>query len=72
MGALQPFTELMRGFGRQVIPAGDRVVVETPGGGGIGDPKKRAREEVARDVEYGLVTTEEARDVYGYTAAKRE
>jgi N-methylhydantoinase B len=57
----------MRGFGRQVIPAGDRVVVETPGGGGIGDPKKRTREKIARDVEYGLVSAEEAQKVYGYT-----
>jgi N-methylhydantoinase B len=57
----------MRGFGRQVIPAGDRAVVETPGGV---DPKKRAREKVARDVEYGLVSTEEAQAVYGYTTTK--
>ena len=62
----------MRGFGRQVIPAGDRVVVETPGGGGIGDPKKRAAEKIARDVEYGLVSTAEAQAVYGYTAAKHQ
>ncbi len=58
----------LRGFGRQVIPAGDRVVVETPGGGGIGDPKKRTREKVARDVEYGLVSADEAQAVYGYRA----
>ncbi|MEO8442394.1 MAG: hydantoinase B/oxoprolinase family protein, partial [Betaproteobacteria bacterium] len=58
----------MRGFGRQVIPAGDRVVVETPGGGGIGDPKKRTHEKVACDVDYGLVSAEEAQKAYGYTA----
>jgi N-methylhydantoinase B len=62
----------LRGFGRQVIPAGDRVVVETPGGGGIGDPKKRAREKVARDVEYGLVSAEDAQKVYGYTVTKHQ
>ncbi len=55
----------MRGFGRQVIPAGDRVVVETPGGGGIGDPQARPREAVARDVKNGLVTPEQAKKVYG-------
>jgi N-methylhydantoinase B len=54
-----------------VIPAGDRVVVETPGGGGIGDPKKRARDKVQRDVEYGLVTPEEAKTHYGYSATKQ-
>lgn len=56
----------LRGFGRQVIPAGDRVVVETPGGGGIGNPKKRSREKVARDVEHGLVSGDEAKKIYGY------
>ncbi|MGH8617420.1 MAG: hydantoinase B/oxoprolinase family protein [Burkholderiales bacterium] len=55
----------MRGFGRQVIPAGDRVVVETPGGGGIGDPKARSREAVARDVKNGIVTAEQAKKIYG-------
>jgi len=57
--------EIMRGFGRQSVPAGDRVVVETPGGGGIGDPKKRPRAMVERDVRDGLVTPAQARDVYG-------
>jgi N-methylhydantoinase B len=56
---------ILRGFGRQVIPAGDRVVVETPGGGGIGDPKARPREAVARDVKNGIVTAEQAKKVYG-------
>ena len=56
----------MRGFGRQVIPAGDRVVVETPGGGGIGDPENRARAKVERDVEYGLVSPEQAQAIYGF------
>ena len=55
----------LRGFGRQVIPAGDRVVLETPGGGGIGDPGKRSREAVAHDLKNGLITEEQARDVYG-------
>ncbi len=55
----------LRGFGRQVIPAGDRVVLETPGGGGIGDARKRAREAVARDVRNGLVTPAQATSIYG-------
>jgi N-methylhydantoinase B len=55
----------LRGFGRQVIPAGDCVVLETPGGGGIGDPKKRAPEALERDVRNGLVSAEQARRAYG-------
>ncbi|MDB5809885.1 MAG: 5-oxoprolinase [Betaproteobacteria bacterium] len=61
----------LRGFGRQVIPGGDRVVVETPGGGGIGEPKKRPRDKIARDVNYGLVSIEEAQNIYGYTEIKK-
>jgi N-methylhydantoinase B len=55
----------LRGFGRQVIPADDHVVLETPGGGGLGDPQKRSREAVEHDVKNGLVTPQQARDVYG-------
>ena len=40
----------MRGKGFQQVPPGDRLVVLTPGGGGIGAPEQRApRERVARD-----------------------
>ena len=38
------------------IAAGDRVVFLTAGGGGYGDPKRRAAEAVARDVAAGVVT----------------
>ncbi len=50
--------------GFQVIPAGDRLVVEMPGGGGYGDPLKREPALVARDVCYGLVTMGEAEARY--------
>ena len=55
----------LRGFGRQVIPAGDRVVLETPGGAGIGDPRKRARAKLDEDVRDGLVSVEQAGAAYG-------
>ena len=58
-------TEL-RGMGREVIPPGRRVVLETPGGGGLGDPLERDRDEVVADVRNGLVSREAARSVYGY------
>lgn len=46
----------MRGMGRDLIPAGRRLIVETPGGGGIGDPADRDREALARDVRAGFVS----------------
>ena len=55
----------LKGMGRQVVPAGDRLIIETPGGGGIGDPRARVREAVRTDVETELVSEEQARAVYG-------
>jgi len=45
----------LKGKGFQEIPAGDRLVVLTPGGAGIGDPARRDPALVARDVEDELV-----------------
>ncbi|HTD89924.1 MAG TPA: hydantoinase B/oxoprolinase family protein [Burkholderiales bacterium] len=56
----------LNGMGRQLVPAGDRLIVETPGGGGMGDPLQRSREAVALDVKHGLVTGEQARVQYGF------
>lgn len=44
---------------------GDRVVIETAGGGGFGDPKERDRQAVLADVANGKVSKEMARSVYG-------
>jgi len=54
----------LKGKGFQLIPPDDRLVVMTPGGGGLGDPKKRNRGAVARDVAEGLVTADGAK-IYG-------
>lgn len=50
--------------GTQVIPTGERLVVEMPGGGGLGDPLKRDPHAVQRDVSMGYVSKEAARDFY--------
>jgi N-methylhydantoinase B len=55
----------LRTKGYQVIPDGDRLILELPGGAGMGDPKSREPELVARDVRDGLVSLENARSVYG-------
>ena len=47
------------------LKAGDRVRVDTPGGGGYGDPRNRDRDLVRRDVEMGYYTEEEARERFG-------
>ena len=42
-----------------------RIVAETPGGGGWGDPKDRSREAVLRDVRDGVLSAEAALRDYG-------
>lgn len=44
---------------------GDRLVFETAGAGGVGDPLERDPEAVARDVRWGLVSREAAGSEYG-------
>jgi N-methylhydantoinase B/oxoprolinase/acetone carboxylase alpha subunit len=44
---------------------GDRVVVETAGGGGYGDPHERARADVAADIRNGKVSSPAADALYG-------
>ncbi|WP_289296595.1 hydantoinase B/oxoprolinase family protein [uncultured Reyranella sp.] len=55
----------LKAKGFQTIPAGERLVVEMPGGGGYGDPAKRDPEAVKRDVRLGLVSKEAANAAYG-------
>ncbi|MGI9408527.1 MAG: hydantoinase B/oxoprolinase family protein, partial [Hyphomicrobiaceae bacterium] len=44
---------------------GDVVVMESAGGGGYGDPLRRDPDRVCRDVAFGYVSIEQARDRYG-------
>jgi len=50
----------LQGKGLQVIPANDRLILETPGGAGYGDPRHRASEQMKQDVSHGLVSAEAA------------
>ena len=61
-------TEL-RGKGRQPVPAGERLVMEMPGGGGYGDPFERDPEHVCEDVRNELVSAGAAARDYGVVIA---
>jgi N-methylhydantoinase B len=50
-----------------MLRAGDRVVVETAGGGGYGEPDRRAEPRVIDDVRDGKVSADAASRVYGRT-----
>jgi N-methylhydantoinase B len=55
---------VLRTKGYQVIPDGDRLILELPGGGGMGAPETRDPMLVSSDVRDGLVSVENARDLY--------
>jgi N-methylhydantoinase B len=57
--------KVLRPKGFQIIPDGDRLILEMAGGGGMGDPAERDPAKVARDVRDGLVSADAARAVYG-------
>jgi len=46
------------------LSKGQRVRLETPGGGGYGDPLKREPKRVAKDVRLGYVSSAEATEAY--------
>ncbi|MFC1690395.1 hydantoinase B/oxoprolinase family protein, partial [Pseudomonadota bacterium] len=44
----------LRGMGREIIPAGQSMILETAGGGGRGLPQDRDPEKTKRDIDSGL------------------
>ncbi|MBI4183855.1 MAG: hydantoinase B/oxoprolinase family protein [Proteobacteria bacterium] len=56
---------VLRGKGIQTVPPNDVLIVETAGGGGFGDPRRRDPAALARDVRNGMVSSEAARTEYG-------
>ncbi len=55
----------LKAKGQQTIPRGATIVIEMPGGGGIGDPFARSPADIAEDVRLGLVSADAARRDYG-------
>jgi N-methylhydantoinase B len=62
----------LAGKGQHLIPAGDRVIIMSPGGGGIGDPRGRERAMVESDLANELISFEAAREIYGFELAAAE
>src|ERR1700744_5667174 len=50
--------------GLAVVPPGDRLVIEMPGGGGMGAPEERDTAAIERDVRLGYVSRDAARRDY--------
>jgi N-methylhydantoinase B len=62
--SLKSGTEL-KPKGLQVVPSGERLVIEMPGGGGMGNPADRDPEAVRRDIRLGYLSPEAAKREYG-------
>jgi N-methylhydantoinase B len=55
----------LRGMGVQTVPKDDRVIISMPGGGGLGNPRRRPVTVVASDVKLGFISSAAARRDYG-------
>lgn len=53
---VSPHLNPLPGKGEVVIPAGETLTFETPGGGGFGNPGERSRELLNNDIEEGLIS----------------
>ncbi|HBK07300.1 MAG TPA: 5-oxoprolinase [Acetobacteraceae bacterium] len=51
--------------GLQVVPPGERLLIEMPGGGGMGPASERDPQAVRRDVRLGYLSAEAAKRDYG-------
>jgi N-methylhydantoinase B len=56
--------------GRHEVAPGQRIRIVEAGGGGFGDPCRRAPAAVAEDVAQGYVSPQAAREVYGAAPGK--
>ncbi|MEC7660803.1 MAG: hydantoinase B/oxoprolinase family protein [Pseudomonadota bacterium] len=52
----------LKGMGRQVIPMGEELIIEMPGGGGYGNPKSRDRKKIMEDIRAGLVSADNVKE----------
>jgi N-methylhydantoinase B len=57
--------------GKVVLKTGDRLEVETPGGGGWGKTSERSAASMELDLAEGLITPAAARQIYGYQRSSR-
>ena len=53
-------------FTNVILRAGDEVLLDSPGGGGFGDPRERDPDRLAQDVAEGMVSEEAARTLYDW------
>jgi len=55
----------MKPKGLQIVPVGERLVIEMPGGGGMGPAAERNPDAIRRDMRLGYLSAEAAKRDYG-------
>ena len=60
---------LLRGKGTQNVPAGQHLILELPGGGGIGDPAERSEQSLKQDLDNGYIDEAALKADYGVDAS---
>ncbi|MEP0522174.1 MAG: hydantoinase B/oxoprolinase family protein [Hyphomicrobiales bacterium] len=58
--------------GTYEIPPGERVVLQTPGGGGFGKPQNRGAEALRSDLSQGLISKKQAEEIYKLDTSSQE
>ena len=48
------------------VPPGERILLELPGGGGLGNPQNREIQKIEEDLDAGYISKEGAKKDYGY------
>jgi N-methylhydantoinase B len=56
---------VLKAKGRQIVPAGERVTLDMPGGAGHGDVSERRLEDIETDLREGYISWDAARHIYG-------
>jgi 5-oxoprolinase (ATP-hydrolysing) len=59
-------------FADVTVREGDRIMIDSAGGGGYGKPSERDTERILADVEQGFVSREAAQKIYGLRRAGEE
>ena len=53
-------------YNQYPLNKGDKVILRTATGGGFGDPHKRAKKLIEKDIKNEYITLQQAKEIYNY------
>ena len=60
----------MTGTDKADVSPGDKIIIETPGGGGFGKSAERDPASIQKDIDNGYISAAAAEKEYGYKATR--